>query len=54
MDALYARYADYLTGVCYRYITNDEDLKDVLQESFIKIFTLRSNLKSMQNLLTRR
>jgi RNA polymerase sigma-70 factor (ECF subfamily) len=39
MDALYACYADYLTGVCYRYITNDEDLKDVLQESFIKIFT---------------
>ena len=39
MDTLYAHYADYLTGVCYRYITNDEDLKDVLQESFIKIFT---------------
>lgn len=39
MDRLYAQYADYLTGVCYRYITNDDDLKDVLQESFIKIFT---------------
>jgi len=39
MDRLYAEYADYLTGVCYRYISNDEDLKDVLQESFIKIFT---------------
>ncbi len=39
MDRLYALYADYLTGVCYRYITNDDDLKDVLQESFIKIFT---------------
>ncbi len=39
MDRLYAQYADYLTGICYRYITNDDDLKDVLQESFIKIFT---------------
>lgn len=39
MDELYAEYADYLTGVCYRYIGNDNDLKDVLQEAFIKIFT---------------
>ena len=38
MDELYGRYADYLTGVCTRYITADDDLKDVLQESFIKIF----------------
>ena len=45
MDALYACYADYLTGVCYRYITNDEDLKDVLQESFIKIFTQISSFE---------
>ena len=39
MDKLYAEYADYLTGVCYRYIGNADDLKDVLQEAFIKIFT---------------
>lgn len=39
MDKLYAEYADYLTTVCARYIVNDDDLKDVLQESFIKIFT---------------
>lgn len=39
MDELYAAYADYLAGVCYRYVTNDEDVKDVLQESLIKIFT---------------
>lgn len=39
MDELYAEYADYLSGVCYRYITDDDDLKDVLQESFIRIFT---------------
>lgn len=39
MDRLYAVYADYLTGVCARYIADDDDLKDVLQECFIKIFT---------------
>lgn len=39
MDLLYAQYADYLTGVAARYLANREDLRDVLQESFIKIFT---------------
>ncbi|MBP7857273.1 MAG: RNA polymerase sigma factor [Prevotella sp.] len=39
MDRLYAAYADVLTGVCARYIVDDDDLKDVLQESFIKIYT---------------
>ena len=39
MGEVYARYAKYLTGVCARYIIEDEDIKDVLQESFIKIFT---------------
>ena len=39
MDKLYMEYADYLTGVCARYISDEETLKDVLQESFIRIFT---------------
>ena len=39
MDMLYAEYADYLTAVCARYIQDDDELKDVLQESFIKIFS---------------
>lgn len=39
MDRLYTEYADYLTGVCFRYIADDDNVKDVLQESFIKIFT---------------
>ncbi len=39
MGELYTRYAGYLTGVCSRYIAGDEDVRDVLQESFIKIFT---------------
>mgnify|MGYP000346632428 FL=1 len=39
MDCLYSEYADYLTAVCARYISDDDELKDVLQESFIKIFS---------------
>ncbi|MDO4929892.1 MAG: sigma-70 family RNA polymerase sigma factor [Bacteroidales bacterium] len=39
MRILYDKYAGYLTAVCSRYVICDEDVKDVLQESFIKIFT---------------
>ena len=39
MDKFYEEYAGYLTGVCTRYISDEEMLKDVVQESFIKIFT---------------
>lgn len=39
MDMLYGEYADFLTKVCSRYIGNTDDLHDVLQEAFIKIFT---------------
>lgn len=38
MKNFYAQYSGYLTVVCSRYINNTEDIKDVLQESFIKIF----------------
>lgn len=36
---LYCQYAGYLTGVCARYVTDREDAKDILQESFLKIFS---------------
>ena len=39
LGELYTRYANFLTAVCSRYIIADDDIKDVLQESFIKIFT---------------
>lgn len=39
LGEVYACYANYLTAVCSRYIIEDEDIRDVLQESFIKIFT---------------
>lgn len=36
---LYCQYAPYMTGVCARYITDHEDVRDILQESFLKIFS---------------
>ena len=39
IKSLYDRYVEYLTAVCARYIADDNDRKDVLQECFIRIFT---------------
>lgn len=39
MKALYDRYAGFLTAVCSRYIENKEDVKDLMQDSFIRIFS---------------
>ena len=36
---MYTQYVRYLAAVCSRYISNDEDVKDVMQESFLKIFS---------------
>ena len=38
MRMFYDDYATYLTAVCSRYVAARDDVKDVLQESFIKIF----------------
>ena len=38
IDLLYAEYAPFLTAVCARYIPQNDDMKDVLQEAFIKMF----------------
>lgn len=42
---IYRRHVRYLSALCSRYITEDEDIKDVLQESFIKIFTFLDSFK---------
>lgn len=39
MSELYQMYIGELSSVCYRYIPNRDDAKDVLQNSFVKIFT---------------
>lgn len=38
LRAVYDTYARYLTAVCARYIADDDDIKDVLQEAFIRIY----------------
>ena len=39
MESLYNEYSTYLAGVCYRYVCDDAIMKDVLQDSFIRIFS---------------
>lgn len=39
MRTVYATYVRYLAAICSRYIVNNEDVKDVLQDSFLKIFS---------------
>lgn len=36
---VYKNYVRYLAAVCSRYILNGEDVKDVLQDSFLNIFS---------------
>ena len=35
----YTLYADYLAGICSRYIADEDDLKDAFQDAFIHILT---------------
>jgi RNA polymerase sigma-70 factor (ECF subfamily) len=51
--ALVMKYSEYLYAICLRYMGNTDDAKDILQDSFIKIFkaieqydTSRGMLKS--------
>jgi len=39
MSQLYQMYVGELSSVCYRYVPSSDDAKDVLQNSFVKIFT---------------
>lgn len=37
--AFYEQFHRYLAAVCARYVSNNDDVKDLLQEVFIKIYT---------------
>ena len=39
MSQLYQMYIGELSSVCYRYVPDENDARDVLQNSFVKIFT---------------
>ncbi len=36
---LYRQYSRYLTAICSRYVANDEDVRDIMQDAFLKIFS---------------
>ena len=36
---LYCNYVGYLVGVCSRYISDRDDVRDILHDSFLKIFS---------------
>lgn len=38
MQELYSLTVRYLFAVCQRYVVNEEDVRDTLQETYIKIF----------------
>ncbi len=39
MRAAYDAYSGYLTAVCSRYVVTKEDVRDILQDAFMKIFS---------------
>lgn len=39
VEEIYDRYSRYLSATCARFLPDQRDLKDVLQECFVKIFT---------------
>lgn len=49
MRTAYDLYAGYLTGVCSRYIVDPEDVRDILQDSFIKIFSNIGSYEKREN-----
>ena len=47
--ALYCAYAGYLTGVCARYLSDPDDVKDVLHDSFLHIFASMNSFEYRGN-----
>ena len=46
--AIYRLHIRYLTAVCSRYVVNQEDVKDIMQDAFIKIFSSLSFLSTAE------
>ena len=45
MEEFYSKYAPYLKGVCSRYISDKEDVKDVFQNALVRILTHTKEFK---------
>ena len=48
METLYGTYAGFATAVARRYVHDTNDVRDVLQDSFIKVFTNIKNFSYKQ------
>ncbi|MFY7964844.1 MAG: RNA polymerase sigma factor [Chitinophagaceae bacterium] len=46
---LYNRFSGLLFSVCYRYAANREDAEDMLQETFVKVFTRINSFENKGN-----
>lgn len=42
---IYNTYVGFVTGICARYLSQNEDVKDVAQETFVKIFVSVGSFK---------
>lgn len=42
---IYGAYAGYIAGICARFLSYDDDIKDMTQEIFIRIFTSLKSFK---------
>ena len=49
MSQFYQQYVGELSSVCYRYVPSEENAKDVLQNSFVKIFTSLPKETALKN-----
>ncbi|TNE54615.1 MAG: sigma-70 family RNA polymerase sigma factor [Bacteroidetes bacterium] len=45
-DRIYASYAPGMYAICLRYARCEDDAQDILQESFIKVYTKREQFRS--------
>ena len=45
LKVIYDTYVQYLSAVCRVYLPDEEDVKDVLQESFLKVFSSLSSFE---------
>jgi RNA polymerase sigma-70 factor (ECF subfamily) len=49
-NTLYNKYSPRMYGICLRYAKDEDDAKDILQDSFINVFENLKNFKFNSNL----
>jgi RNA polymerase sigma-70 factor, ECF subfamily len=49
LEALYKKYKDKLYFFCFKYVKSSDEAKDILQETFIKVWNYREKIDESQN-----